>query len=151
MIYLLTGQPGSGKTTIGKLLIEHINKDKNAIQIDGDELRNIFPNVDYSEYGRRKNIEKAHDIAYFLNQKGFDVVISLVSPYRDLRDILKSKTDVIEIYVHTTEIRGREHYFVENYEPPIDNFLNMNTNNLSDINSASYLIDKILYILNKNK
>jgi len=147
MIYLLTGQPGAGKTTIGKLLVDYFkDKDKNIIQIDGDELRCIFPNVDYSEIGRRKNIEKAHDIAYFLDQKGFDVVISLISPYRDLRDLLKFKTSVIEIYVYTTEIRGREEYFVENYEPPITDFLDIDTTNISD---AHYILDKILYIIKK--
>ena len=31
MIYLLTGQPGSGKTTIGKLLKDYLNKNKNKI------------------------------------------------------------------------------------------------------------------------
>lgn len=149
MIYLLTGQPGSGKTTIGKLLKDYLNKDKNTIQIDGDELRNIFPNIDYSEYGRRKNIEKANDIAYFLDQKGFDVVISLLSPYRDLRNIIKEKTNVIEIYVHTTEIRGREKYFVENYEPPIYDFLDIDTTNMTDIESINHII-KNLYIRKNN-
>jgi adenylylsulfate kinase len=149
MIYLLTGQPGSGKTSIGKLLVEQLSKVKNTIQIDGDDLRDIFNNTDYSEIGRRKNIEKAHDIAFFLNKKGFDVVISLVSPYRDLRELLKLKTDVIEIYVNTTDIRGRENYFVTNYESPIDNFLNMNTTKLTVAQSVSYLTDKFLYILDK--
>lgn len=144
MIYILTGQPGSGKTTIGKLLTDHFIKFKNTIQIDGDDLRTIFNNVDYSEQGRRKNIQCAHDIAYFLDQKGFDVIISLLSPYRDLRDALKNRTDAIEIYVHTTEIRGREHFFVDDYESPIEKYLYLNTDNKSEIESFKYIIDKLI-------
>ena len=34
---------------------------------------------------------------------------------------------MLEVYLHTTEIRGRENYFVEDYEPPSDNFIDMDT------------------------
>lgn len=144
MIYILTGQPGSGKTTIGKLIVEYLNsKKRNVIQIDGDDLRNIFNNKDYSEIGRRQNIQKSHDIAHFLNAKGFDVVISLVSPYKDLRDDLKIKTNAIEIYLNTTDIRGREHFFVDNYEQPTENYMNLDTSTKSDKESFEYIINKI--------
>ena len=105
MIYYLVGQPHAGKTTLSKLLKEHLYP-QNVIQIDGDDIRDIFQNKDYSEEGRRKNIQRAQDIAMFLNVKGFDVIISLVSPYKDLRDELKEKSNVIEIYIHTKNIRG---------------------------------------------
>lgn len=143
MIYLFTGQPGSGKTSIGKLLINFLSKDKKTIQIDGDDLRTIFNNADYSENGRKKNIERAHDIAYFLNEKDFDIVLTMVSPYRELRDRLKSKAKILEIYVYTSEIRGRESFFVENYEKPIENFIEIDTTNKIDIESFDLLITKI--------
>ena len=79
MIYWFTGQPAAGKTTLAKLLEKTTS---NVIHIDGDDIRDIFNNKDYSENGRRTNIQKAQDIALFLNSKGFDVIVSLVSPYK---------------------------------------------------------------------
>jgi hypothetical protein len=65
-------------------------------------------NKDYSEAGRRKNVELAQHLAHFLHNKGCNVVVSLVSPYKDQRDEFKNKLgDTInEFYVHTSEIRG---------------------------------------------
>ena len=142
MIYYLIGQPHSGKTTLSKLLKDHLFP-KNIIQIDGDDLRDIFQNKDYSEEGRRNNVRRAQDIAMFLNAKGVDVIISLVSPYKDLRDDLKSKSDVIEIYVHTDNIRGRENFHVENYEKPTENFIDIDTTDVSEFISLGELITKI--------
>ena len=68
MIYYLIGQPHAGKTTLSKLLKQHLYP-QNIIQIDGDEIRDIFQNKDYSEQGRRKNIQRAQDIAKFLNSR----------------------------------------------------------------------------------
>ena len=82
MIYWFTGQPGAGKTTLAEKLVEYLNVG-NTIHIDGDDLRDIFKNKDYSENGRRANIQKAMDIAHFLNEKGYNVVASLVSPYKE--------------------------------------------------------------------
>ena len=95
MIYWFTGQPGSGKTTLAIELLKHLPT--NSIHIDGDDLRLIFDNKDYSETGRRKNIERAQDIALFLNRKGHDVVVSLVSPYKDQRDSFKNNTIIKSI------------------------------------------------------
>jgi adenylylsulfate kinase-like enzyme len=68
-------------------------------------------------------------MAEFLHRKGFHPVVSLVSPYKDQRDKFKEKMgkDILEVYVHTTQIRGRENYFAQNYSSPESNFLDLST------------------------
>ena len=141
MIIWLTGQPGSGKTTICKRILW----DKPGVfHIDGDDLRDLFDNKDYSENGRRKNIELAQQIAEYLYKKGKDVVVSLVSPYKDQRDKFKEKMGdkIVEVYVHTSEIRGREQFFVDDYEPPKENYIDMCTDNIT----VAECVEKIFQI-----
>ena len=153
MIYYFTGQPGSGKTTLGKLLIEYLKSIQTFhaeyMLIDGDDIRCLFDNKDYSEDGRRQNIQRAQDIALFINDQGYNAVITLVSPYRDLRNDLKSKSPVIEIYVHTTDKRGREHFHVKDYEPPIKNFIDLDTTNISEKEALNRIILFVMDIYNK--
>jgi adenylylsulfate kinase len=140
MIIWLTGQPGSGKTTICKRILW----DKPGVfHIDGDDLRDLFENKDYSETGRRKNIELAQQIAEYLHRKGQDVVVSLVSPYKDQRDKFKQKIgdNLIEVYIHTTEIRGRENFFVKDYEAPTEKYLSIDTTNESVDESVKKVLD----------
>jgi adenylylsulfate kinase len=101
---------------------------RDIIHIDGDDLRESIHNKDYSEEGRRENIKLAMNIARFLDDKRFTVIVSLVSPYRDQREELKMERNIAEFYLHTTEIRGKENYFVDNYEAPLHNFVDMDTN-----------------------
>ena len=145
MIIWLTGQPGSGKTTICKEISEL--KDNRIFHIDGDDLRDLFENKDYSEQGRRKNIELAQQIAQYLTNKGKDVLVSLVSPYKDQRDKFKEKMgdNLVEIYVHTSQTRGREDYFVKEYVQPTEKYLDLDTTNESIEVSAK----KVLYYVKK--
>ena len=128
MIFWFTGQPGSGKTTLGKALMDKLD---NSFHIDGDDLRGLSANVDYSEQGRISNIRTAQSIAMYLDNKGKNVVVSVVAPYRWLREEFKGRHNVNEVYLHTTEIRGREHYFAEDYEKPKENFLEIDTTGIS--------------------
>lgn len=134
MIYWLTGQPGSGKTTIAKKLLDEItNHQVNlCLHVDGDDIRDLFDNKDYSENGRRKNIQLAQQLSQYLSSQDINVIVSLVSPYKDQRDEFKEKMgeNLTEIYVHTTEVRGRENFFVENYEPPTEDFIDICTDNI---------------------
>jgi adenylylsulfate kinase-like enzyme len=139
MIIWLTGQPGSGKTTLANWLkASYPNK---GVVIDGDDIREIFDNKDYSEQGRRKNIELAQNIAKFIHKKGDVAIVSLVSPYKDQRDIFKSTMgkDLIEVYVHTTDIRGREQFHVENYQPPTEFFIDIDTTNRPEFETVQEL------------
>jgi adenylylsulfate kinase-like enzyme len=130
MIYWFTGQPGAGKTVLATALKQQLD---NVFHVDGDDLRAIFENKDYSETGRRKNIELAQHLAHFLHNKGQNVVVSLVSPYQNQREEFKQKLGdaVKEFYIYTTEIRGRENFHVKEYEQPTENYLDINTTNIS--------------------
>jgi adenylylsulfate kinase-like enzyme len=143
LIINITGQAGSGKTTIARELEKIVKK---PIVIDGDELREIFTNKDYSEDGRRKNITNAYNIARFLEAKGFIPIIALISPYQDLREELKSNSTVSEIYLTTSHVRGREHFFAEGYTPPQEDFLHINT----DLPLDECIQQILIYTIEKN-
>jgi adenylylsulfate kinase-like enzyme len=145
MIYWLTGQPGAGKTTLVKMLYTHLHPLKPMI-VDGDDIREIFNNKDYSEAGRRKNVELAQHLAHFIHNKGGVALVSLVSPYKDQRDSfieLIGNDDIKEIYVHTTQERGREQFFVENYQPPTENFIDCDTTEDNEFQSYRKLLVKL--------
>jgi adenylylsulfate kinase len=122
-----------------------LNMGSDVFHIDGDDLRDLFDNKDYSEVGRRKNIELAQQISEYLHNKGKHLFVSLVSPYKDQRDKFKSKmgNNLIEVYVHTSEIRGRESFFVQDYEPPTENYIDIDTTNVSINDSANIILEFI--------
>jgi adenylylsulfate kinase-like enzyme len=130
MIIVLFGQPHSGKTTLAERLeFENLYD----IHIDGDKLREVFNNKDFSREGRLINLQKASDIAAFLNGMSYDVVMSVVFPYKEARDYLNSLvTDVKWIYLTYTNPRGREGFHVVDFEEPeLESFMQINTDNQS--------------------
>jgi adenylylsulfate kinase len=153
-IYWLTGQPGAGKTVLGKKLVDFLRTEKRnwrseVFHIDGDDLRELTINKDYSKEGRIKNIQNAHMIAEYIYKNGCDVVVSLVSPYIEIREEFKKRigTDIEEIYVHTSKRRERDIYKVSDYEEPITNFFDVDTTKDNAIQSFT----KIIYYLRENK
>jgi len=145
MIIWLTGQPGSGKTTLANEVINAIKSESEKLKIinlDGDDLRSINKNKDYSKEGRIKNISTAISIIRFLANKKYICVVSIVAPYRFLRDELKDDFAFLEVYLHTNEKRGREHFFAKDYEKPIDsNHLAIDTGKLSIEESVNEILN----------
>jgi adenylylsulfate kinase len=128
MIYWFTGQPGAGKSTLAAALKSTLKaRNLSVVHLDGEELRDITGNTEYGEAGRLANIRSGQKLAAKLDAEGIAVIASFVSPYRALREEFKQSHRVIEIYVHTTAIRGREKYHVKNYEPPLADFVDIDT------------------------
>jgi adenylylsulfate kinase-like enzyme len=121
MITVLFGQPHSGKSTLANELKGH--------NIDGDKLRELFKNKNFTREGRIQNLNRASDIAHYLNSTGTDVVLSLVYPYKEARDYLRSLTSEVKFVHLTYEVdRGREQYHVLDFEYPQDeDVLHLNT------------------------
>ena len=109
-------------------MLDHLTaKGVEAFHVDGDDLRALTTNADYSRGGRENNIRRAQLLAHYLQSKGHTVVVSLVSPYRDIREELKAAAAVTEVYVHTTETRGREEKHASDYEAPLTDFIDIDT------------------------
>ena len=140
MILVLFGQPCSGKTTLAKQFPTYRN-------IDGDELRELFANKDYSREGRIKNLNRASDIAHYLHRHGNNVILSLVYPYKECRDYLNSLNENVKWIYLTYELdRGREQFHVNDFDHPAeDEALYLNTEWLTE----EECIDEIIKYTNE--
>ena len=142
MIYWFTGQPSAGKTTLANMLREIL---PNAYQIDGDDMRELFANKDYSIRGRVENVGTAQRIAHYLHNQGHDVIVSLVAPYIDQREDFKTlmKGNIREIYVHTSEPRERDHFKAAAYVKPKKNFIDIDTTEDTPSNSFIKILKEL--------
>tara|TARA_R110000796_G_scaffold141934_1_gene258348 strand:- start:5502 stop:5945 length:444 start_codon:yes stop_codon:yes gene_type:complete len=147
MIYWFTGQPAHGKTILAKKLSYWLTENKHTLpfMIDGDDMRELFSNKDYSIKGRVENVGTAQRIAHYLHNQGKDVIVALVSPYIDQREDFKALLgdNIKEIYVHTLESRERDHFKAISYIPPQDTFIDIDTTNDSPEESLKKIINEI--------
>ena len=142
MIYWFTGQPAAGKTVLANKLKEIL---PNAFRIDGDEMRELVTNKDYSSNGRVKNVSTAQRIAHYLHNQRQDVIVSLIAPYIDQREDFKTLMgdQIIEYYVHTTEPRERDHFKAIAYSPPLTNVVDIDTTYDTEEQSFEKILNEI--------
>lgn len=147
MIYWFTGQPSHGKSALADLLKNYMidQGHDDVYRIDGDEMRDLFTNKDYSMNGRVKNIDAAQKIAHYLHNQGKTVIVSLISPYLDQREEFKQVLGdgLIEFYVHTSEPRERDHFAVKGYQAPVENFIDIDTTHDSPEESLKKILEAI--------
>ena len=128
MIYWFTGQPGAGKTVLARYLHSYLKM--KPFMIDGDDMRELFSNKDYSIKGRVENVGTAQRIAHYLHNQGKDVIVALVAPYIDQREDFKKLIGIenmVEFYVHTSEPRERDHFKAIAYTPPVSDYVDIDT------------------------
>lgn len=145
-VFWFTGQAGAGKTELAKSLKSHLtanNEEKKCVILDGDDIREMFDNKDYSTEGRKKNVEFVQKLCIFLSKNNIIPIVCMVSPFLEQREELKKKVSVCEVYVHCSEIRGRENFHVDYYEKPQDSFFPIDTTGKSVEESFSILLKNL--------
>ncbi len=99
----ITGLSGAGKSTLATGLVKKLIEKKVPVEhFDGDELRNLFPHTGFSREERHNHIIRVGYMASRLEAHGVWVVASLISPYRESREKVRSFCkNFIEVYVST--------------------------------------------------
>jgi adenylylsulfate kinase len=94
---------GSGKSTIAIRVHEELVRRGTEVEyIDGDALREVFPNTGFTRAEREEHLRRTGYMAARLAAHGVTVVASFVSPYRESRDFVRRLcSNFLEIYVAT--------------------------------------------------
>ena len=99
----MTGLSGAGKTTIAKILETELHSRGIRFErLDGDVVReSLTRDLGFSKEDRDKNIERVTFVAKLLSRNNVGVVASFISPYREVRDMVRRETtNFIEVFVH---------------------------------------------------
>jgi adenylylsulfate kinase len=98
-----TGLSGSGKSTIATRVEEELRRRGRRVEyIDGDALREVFPQTGFTRAEREEHLRRTGYMASRLAAHGVTVVASFVSPYRESREFIRRLCDkFVEIYVAT--------------------------------------------------
>jgi adenylylsulfate kinase-like enzyme len=154
-LYWFTGQAGAGKTELANALKNQLIKQQSLVSrnfpiikfviIDGDDIRGLYNNTDYSIEGRKENVHFVQKLCTFLIKNDIVPIVCMVSPFAHQRKDFIEQNDGIEIYVYCNEIRGRENYHVDYYEKPlkIENSFQIDTTNKTVIESFNKLWEQI--------
>jgi adenylylsulfate kinase len=99
----LTGLSGAGKTTIAHALIEKLKEKKiSPILLDGDAVRALVQQMGFDAESRKKHNLQIGKWAAFLEAQGHWVVVSMISPYNDIRQEVRAMCqNFVEVYVST--------------------------------------------------
>jgi len=103
-IVWLTGLSGSGKTTIAcGAESELLKRQIRCVIIDGDQLREgLNRDLGFTEESRMENMRRAMEVADMFLNKGFVVIVPMISPYESFRKQIKQRfgpNDFAEVYV----------------------------------------------------
>jgi len=101
--YWITGLSASGKTTLGRLLVDHFRiNGRVVIYLDGDELRQVLSDNAYTREERIALGMRYSRLCALLINQGIDVVITVIGLFKELHTWnRKNIQNYVEIFVDT--------------------------------------------------
>jgi adenylylsulfate kinase len=99
----LTGLSGAGKTTITNALAKKLEENGHSPEVlDGDVVRtNLTKGLGFSKSDRDENIRRIGFVANLLTRHGVIVLVSAISPYREVREEVRQKIgNFVEVFVN---------------------------------------------------
>lgn len=97
----MTGLSGAGKSTLASLLTQELSLRGVHVEcLDGDEVRkNLSHGLGFSREDRDRNVRRIGYVARMVARSGSCAITAAISPYKALRDEIRSKTEnFLEVY-----------------------------------------------------
>jgi adenylylsulfate kinase len=101
----LTGLPGSGKTTIARILEHELRtRNENVEVLDGDDVRQgLSPKLGFSAEDRNLHNRRVIYMSKLLERNHVTVIVGLISPYRETRAYARSELQrFVEVFVQAS-------------------------------------------------
>jgi len=165
----LTGLPSAGKTTIGDAVAAGLREaGYAAYRLDGDVLRGTLnADLGFDAASRDENVRRAAHVAWLLADAGLISVVSLISPYRAMRQDARRLHEAaglpfVEVYLDTPlaecERRDRRGLYArarrgelkgmtgidDPYEPPLEPEVTLYTAQQPVAEAAAATLDVVL-------
>ena len=159
-----TGLPSSGKSTLARRVEEILlERGMNVEVLDGDEVReNLSKGLGFSKQDRDTNIRRIGFVAKLLSRNGVVAITAAISPYKDVRDEMRSAIGrFVEVYVqcpidvlkerdvkglYKKALAGEIKNFTgvsDPYEPPVNPEVVVKTSQQTPEQSAAHVMAKL--------
>ena len=91
-VFWLYGLSGSGKSTLVVDMEKRLSKQNtHSVVLDGDNIRTgLNSDLGFSDADRKENIRRVSEVARLFALNGVIVLVSLITPFRELRSLAKS-------------------------------------------------------------
>jgi len=95
-----TGVPGSGKSTVANLVEKQLlAQGRHTYLLDGDNIRHgLSKDLGFTQQDRVENIRRVGEVARLMVDAGLIVLVTLVSPYKAERDLVRSRLEQGEFF-----------------------------------------------------
>lgn len=141
MIIWLTGNSGTGKTTLGKLLTQRLG----AILLDGDQMREtISLGTGFSMEEREEHNLRVARLAKLHDSQGFHVVVTVIAPSKSTRAKIDKMLTPVWIYLHKPSLPVADD---RPYENPDNYFIAVDTDKMGIMECYDYVIGTLETIM----
>lgn len=100
-----TGFSGAGKSTLALHLSEKLKEQHHKVSIiDGDQLRQQFNDLGFSNEDRMKQMQRAIELAKQQFDEDLFVIVALISPFTSVRKLAREtigNESFLEVYLNT--------------------------------------------------